>query len=71
MARSPRPRTQPVPRTDGPNQFPNALSAKDRAALGVTCRFLGKTFNEGDLICYQGGEWVCGAEGWAATGKSC
>jgi hypothetical protein len=55
----------------GPNRFPRAVTAAHREALRSTCKFLGKTFEEGETICYQGGEWVCAAGSWAKTGRHC
>lgn len=55
----------------GPNKFPEAVSAGQLAALAATCKFVGKTFEQGETICYLGGEWVCSAGAWVKTGKSC
>jgi hypothetical protein len=54
-----------------PNDLPDPLTAAHVEALQVSCQFLGKTFYQGDKICYQSSEWVCGAGGWAKTGQSC
>ena len=55
----------------GPNRFPEAVTASHRRALLSTCRFLGKTFEEGETICYQRGEWICTAGSWQKTGRIC
>jgi len=54
-----------------PNDLPDAMTPEHVQALEVTCQFLGKTFYEGDTICYQSAEWVCGAAGWSKTGNAC
>jgi hypothetical protein len=39
--------------------------------LNSTCRYLGRTFNEGDTICDQGREYRCAGGSWVETGNSC
>jgi hypothetical protein len=58
-------------RAVGPNLFPDAVAASDKAALLSTCRFLGKTFDEGEKICFECDVWVCSAGTWQKTGESC
>jgi hypothetical protein len=54
-----------------PNHLAEPQTAEDLAALQVTCQFLGKTFYEGNTICYRNSEWQCTADGWVRTGNSC
>jgi len=54
-----------------PNHLANIQTPEDEAALQVTCQYLGKVFNEGEVICYQGQEWRCSASGWVKTGNAC
>jgi hypothetical protein len=54
-----------------PNDLPNPVTTEHVQALQVTCQFLGKTFYQGDEICYQSSKWTCGVEGWSKTGQSC
>lgn len=65
------PRNPPEPRTDGPNRFPNAQTAKDASMAGVSCRYLGRTYYEGDKICWDGAKWICGRDGWGETDEPC
>ncbi len=54
-----------------PNDLPDPQTAAHIEALQVTCQFLGKTFYQGDTICYQNNEWICEAGGWSKTDQSC
>jgi hypothetical protein len=54
-----------------PNDLPDAVTASHVRALQVTCQYLGKTFYQGDSICYQSSEWICGVGGWSKTGQTC
>lgn len=54
-----------------PNDLPDPLNQEHVQALQITCQFLGKTFYQGDTICYENSEWVCGSGGWSKTGQSC
>jgi hypothetical protein len=54
-----------------PNNVPDPLTPAHVAALNVTCQFLGKTFYDGDNVCWQGNEWVCTPGGWVKTGQAC
>ena len=56
---------------DSPSAYPDPVSALQAAELDVTCRFLGRTYYEGEQICYQSRVWVCAANGWNATGAEC
>lgn len=58
-------------RTKGPNKKRHAETDSQRAALASTCMFLGKTFYEGDTICYRKEEWVCASGAWEKTGNGC
>ncbi len=55
----------------GPNRYPEATTAAHFEALTVTCQYLGKIFYEGDIICYQGGQWRCSNGEWVDTGGKC
>jgi hypothetical protein len=65
------PKQKRFDKIDDPNMLRDPQTPEDRAALAVTCLFLGKTFHENDTICYRGGVWRCGAEGWEKTGSHC
>lgn len=56
---------------ENPNELREALTKKQMARLGLTCKFLGKIFYEGDLICYDDKEWVCNSGQWKKTGNQC
>lgn len=55
----------------GPNLHPEARTAADEEAIGPTCRYLGETFRQGELICFQGNEWRCSGGSWVRTGRPC
>jgi hypothetical protein len=54
-----------------PNELADPQTPADVAALAVTCRFLGKTYYEGDLVCWQNVQWKCTAQGWDKTLQPC
>jgi hypothetical protein len=54
-----------------PNHLANIQTPEDEAALQVTCTYLGKIFNDGALICYEGSQWQCSTNGWVKTGNPC
>ena len=54
-----------------PNDHAKAPKAFVAGAEGDTCQFLGRTFHDGDTICYQRGVWVCRSGAWVATGEAC
>jgi hypothetical protein len=54
-----------------PNHLPGPQTQEDSAALAVTCQYLGKTFYEGNKICYQSQQFVCTPTGWVKTGNDC
>lgn len=60
-----------VDRKKGPNKKPEAETEAQREALNATCQFLGKTFYDGDLICYRREQWVCTSGAWEKTGQAC
>lgn len=54
-----------------PNLLTEPVLAEHFVALAATCKFLGKTFEEGEKICYRGDEWQCGDGSWHKTGETC
>ena len=54
-----------------PNHLAGVQTLEDEAALQVTCKYLGRIFNGGALICYEGSQWQCTANGWVSTGNVC
>jgi len=62
---------EPKPKTAGPNLYPEARTDAQRAALTVTCQYLGRVYYEGDTICYRHKAWVCTGGSWAPTGADC
>jgi len=46
----------------GPNPAPQ--TPEHKSALKLTCRYLGKTFYEGDKIQYRGSDWKCHQGQW-------
>jgi hypothetical protein len=47
-----------------PDQLRAPQTAAHRAGLKVTCRYVGKTFYEGDKINYRGADWECHQGQW-------
>lgn len=54
-----------------PNNLSQPRTAEEAMAAGTTCLFLGKTFYEGDTVCWQSVEWVCTNAGWQKSGNAC
>ncbi len=54
-----------------PNQLTEPITEDHLASLSATCKFLGKTYEPGETICYDGSEWQCVAGAWEKTGTSC
>jgi hypothetical protein len=54
-----------------PNELAEAQTPADRAALAVTCQFLGKTYYLGDRVCWQNIQWVCTTQNWQKTEQPC
>ena len=36
-----------------------------------TCQLGGQTFNERDIVCWEGVEYICQGGNWVKTGKAC
>ena len=54
-----------------PNAYPKPFSDEHFAELATTCKFLGRTYQNGDEVCYHDQWWRCQGGTWQPTGEEC
>jgi|GEM_PF-5798135 len=55
----------------GMGHDPNDHPHPSEFVQGVTCVLLGRVYQDGETVCWQGAQWTCDQGHWNGPGSAC